>query len=70
MELFYMVIGKLAPGKLPSEKCSPENRKIATPPPSPPGKLPSMIFFVKFFLSLVFLFMRILVYKKNLFSFN
>ena len=31
MELFYMVIGKLAPGKLPSEKCSPENRKIATP---------------------------------------
>ena len=35
MELFYMVIGKLAPGKLPSEKCSPENRKIATPPPPP-----------------------------------
>ena len=50
MELFYMVIGKLAPGKLPSEKCSPENRKIATPPPPPPREIALNDIFCEIFL--------------------
>ena len=50
MELFYMVIGKLAPGKLPSEKCSPENRKIATPPPLPPREIALNDIFCEIFL--------------------
>ena len=36
----------------------------------PPGKLPSMKFFCEFFRISNFIFMRILVRKKNLFSFN
>ena len=54
------VPGKNAPGKMLLGKLS----KIA--PPLQENCLPWM-FFVNFFLSLVFLFMRIFVHKKNLF---
>ena len=47
--------GKLPPRKLPQENCQSEN-------------CPLWNSFVNFFLSLVFIFMRIFVYKKNLFS--
>ena len=69
------MIRKNAPGKNSSpEKCSPENCSLKNYPPSPENfpqeNCPPWNLFVNFFWSLVFVFMRIFVQKKNLFSFN
>ena len=72
-----MVLGKIPPGKIPPGKCLPENWPLKKCPSKncPPEHCPSenctpWMFFINFFLSLVFIFMRIFVHKKNLFSFN
>ena len=63
-----MVLGKMPPVKKPPGKMSPG--KLPPPENCPQENCPPEKFFVNFFLSLVFIFMRIFVHKKNLFSFN
>ena len=70
-----MVLGKMPPGNIPPGKCLPENWPLKKCPSKncPPEHCPSenctpWMFFINFFLSLVFIFMRIFVHKKNLFS--
>ena len=66
----------MPPENCPLENCPTENcpqrkfpsRKL-TPGKLPPGKLSPWNYFVNF-LSLVFIFMRIFVHKKNVFSLN
>ena len=50
MELFYMVIGKLAPGKLPSENVPQRTGKLPPPPPPPPREIALNDIFCEIFL--------------------
>ena len=74
-ECFCKWLGKMPPGKIPPRKDVPQEIapwKITPRPPEnfPQENCPPWNLFVNFFWSLVFVFMRIFVQKKNLFSFN